>query len=157
MHIRHLHPTDIEMILPVMNQWWGGREMTHLLPRYLFDHFHNTSYVIEYNNRLVGFIIGFLSQTEQQTAYIHLVGVDPAHRRKGIAQELYDKFFLQMNTCGIKEVRCITSPINKKSISYHTALGFNIVPGDKSLDGVPVHSNYDGKGNERVLFRKALF
>jgi hypothetical protein len=56
----------------------------------------------------------------------------------------------------VKKVRCITSLVNKKSIAYHTNLGFRIVQGDKLIDDIPVHTNYDGKGNERVLFVKNL-
>lgn len=33
-------------------------------------------------------------------------------------------------------VRCVTSPVNKTSIAYHTRLGFNIEEGDKLIDGI---------------------
>lgn len=154
--IRHLKSEDCKQILHLMNDWWDAREMTHLLPRFLFDHFQNTSYVVEKGGNIVGFLIGFFSQSDNEEAYIHLSGVHPSHRREGIGSLLYDRFLNDVHEHGMKRVRCITSPINKKSIAYHLNAGFHIVHGDSFVDDIPVHTNYDGKGNERVLFVKEL-
>ncbi len=154
MKIRKLKAEDCQRILPVMNEWWGGREMTHLLPRFLFDNFCDTSYVIEKDGIIIGFLIGFLSQSNKEEAYIHLVGVNPNNRGEGVGSSLYNQFFTTVKGYSVEKVRCITSPVNKNSIAYHTHLGFNIVEGDKLVDDIPVHTNYDGKGNERVLFVK---
>ncbi|WP_431803478.1 GNAT family N-acetyltransferase [Halobacillus andaensis] len=156
MNIRHLKGQDCQSILPVMNEWWGGREMTYLLPRFLFDNFQDTSYVVERDGNITGFLIGFLSQTDKDEAYIHLVGVHPDNRREGIGSTLYENFFNEVSHYGVKRVRCITNPVNKNSINYHTKAGFRMVEGDKWIDDIPVHKNYDGKGNDRVLFIKNL-
>lgn len=49
-------------------------------------------------------------------------------------------------------IRCVTSPVNKVSIAYHTKMGFEIEKGDKKMDGVEVNTNYDGVNQDRVLF-----
>ncbi|MRG86013.1 GNAT family N-acetyltransferase [Salinibacillus xinjiangensis] len=156
MKIRQLKVEDCQRILPIMNDWWGGREMTHLLPRFLFDNFYDTSFVIEKDDNIIGFLIGFLSQSNKEEAYIHLVGVNPKNRREGVGSTLYNQFFTTVKKSKVKRVRCITSPVNKNSIDYHTNIGFSIVEGDKLVDEIPVHTNYDGKGNERVLFVKSI-
>ncbi|GAA1595344.1 hypothetical protein GCM10009693_04090 [Leucobacter chromiireducens subsp. chromiireducens] len=46
--------------------------------------------------------------------------------------------------------------MNAASIAFHTRLGFDIVPGDRLATGIPVHSDYDGPGKDRVCFRKRL-
>jgi hypothetical protein len=46
--------------------------------------------------------------------------------------------------------------VNKGSIAFHQRMGFAIEPGDTELDGVSVHTNYDGMGENRVLFVKHL-
>ncbi|TFB13592.1 GNAT family N-acetyltransferase [Filobacillus milosensis] len=156
MNMRQLKVEDCQRIIPVMNEWWGGREMTHLLPRFLFDNFNDTSFVIEKNDNIIGFLIGFLSQSNKEEAYIHLVGVNPNNRREGVGSALYNEFFKIVKKSNVKRVRCITSPVNKNSIYYHTNIGFSIVEGDKLVDNIPVHTNYDCKGNERVLFVKNI-
>ncbi len=69
---------------------------------------------------------------------------------------MYTHFFNQAIRDGINIVTCITSPVNRTSIAYHKKLGFELVNGDKEVDGVPVQTDYDGVGKDRVLFLKRL-
>lgn len=154
MLIRNIKSEDFDKITPILRDWWGGRDMS--LPRLFFDHFQNTSFVMEDNNKIIGFLIGFLSQSKQQEAYIHFVGVDPNFRNRKIANKLYNFFIEEVRKKGVNKLTCITSIVNKKSIAFHTRIGFDIVPGDKVIDGISVHSNYDLKGESRVLFVKQL-
>src|SRR5579864_859643 len=65
-------------------------------------------------------------------------------------------FLYTVGGLGCKIVRCITSPVNKNSIAFHTRMGFKIehVAGD--CDGVPCTPNYELNGENRVLFVKVL-
>lgn len=130
--------------------------MVALLPRLFFQHFNDTSWVKEDDGEMVGFLVGFRSQSYDDTGYIHFVGVHPSYRSKGLGGQLYQQFFQAMRDNGRHIVEAITSPINRGSIAFHTRLGFTIVPGDGFLDAVPVHRNYDGRGGDRVIFRKVL-
>ncbi len=105
---------------------------------------------------IIGFLIGFFSQTHQDEAYIHAVGIAPEFRGRGIGKLLYQHFYKCVEKKNVKKVRCITSALNTNSIAYHQKLGFTLVEGDKIINGLPVHKNYDGKGNDRVLFLKYL-
>jgi hypothetical protein len=35
-------------------------------------------------------------------------------------------------------------------------MGFAMEPSERSIEGIPVAENYDGKGEDRVLFYKTL-
>lgn len=161
--VRHPTAADHPRVLAVMDTWWndfggaaGSQQRAGLVPRLFFQHFTDTSYLVEDHGRLVAFLIGFRSQSHPQTVYIHFVGVDPAARRTGIAAELYQQFFTQARARGANTVRCITSPANTTSIAFHTGLGFTIEPGDTVVDGVPVQCDYDGPGLDRVSFYRSL-
>ena len=91
--IRNAEPSDYERVSPLVDDWWGGRQMRALLPRLFFEHFRETSFVAEEDGELVGFLNGFLSQTFPDEAYIHFVGVRPDRRGSGLARELYERFF----------------------------------------------------------------
>jgi L-amino acid N-acyltransferase YncA len=84
------------------------------------------------------------------------VGVHPDHRSRGVGKVLYEIFFQTVHSLGCCKVRCVTSPVNKGSITYHTKMGFKIEQGTKEADGVSVHENYDGRDQDRVLFVKEL-
>jgi len=131
--IRNAEPSDYERVSPLVDDWWGGRQMGALLPRLFFEHFRQTSFVAEEDGELVGFLNGFLSQSFGDEAYIHFVGVRPDRRGSGLARELYERFFAVARAHGRTLVRCVTSPVNEGSIAFHRALGFDVERGDEYL------------------------
>ena len=118
-----------------------------MLPKLFFLHFEGTSFVAEDDGMLVAFLIGFLSQTDPDEAYIHFVGVAPEQRGSGIGRELYERFFSVVAEQGCTLVRCVTSPVNEGSVAFHESLGF-------AAEGVV--RDYDGPGEDRVLLVKQL-
>jgi GNAT superfamily N-acetyltransferase len=154
--IRNVEPSDYQPIISELNEWWGGRHMSDMLPKLFFVHFCNTSFVAEREGKIVGFLIGFLSQTFPDQAYIHFAGVHPDHRRKGLAGKLYRHFFETAQRHSCRSVHSITSPVNKLSIAFHLRMGFRIETGNILMEGISVAENYDGYGNDRVLFIKQL-
>lgn len=156
MHVRHPTPSDYDVIIAVLNDWWGGRQMADMLPRLFFVHFRDTSFVAEEDGAVVGFLAGFVSQTNDDEAYIHFAGVHPHHRGRGIGRALYERFFDAAKANGRTVIRCVTSPINTESVSFHQHMGFSIVPGDTTIGGAEVHRAYDGPGEDRVVFVRRL-
>lgn len=146
--IRHVQPSDYGRVIQHVNEWWGGREMAPMLPRLFFIHFESTSFVADREDgTLAGFLIGFLSQTDDDAAYVHFVGVAPAERGSGLGRELYERFFAAAREGGRTVVRCVTSPQNSASLAFHDALGFE-------QEGIA--EDYDGAGNSRVLLARRL-
>jgi ribosomal protein S18 acetylase RimI-like enzyme len=156
MEIRTVKGTDYYVISLLINEWWGGRNMSDMLPKLFFDHFTNSSFIAEQDRKIVGFLIGFLSQSRSEEAYIHFVGVHPEYRKHHIGKHLYNHFFNVVKQNGRSIVRCVTSPVNKDSIAYHTKMGFEIENGDKKIDDVSINTGYDGPNQDRVLFVKHL-
>ncbi|MDQ0271591.1 GNAT family N-acetyltransferase [Cytobacillus purgationiresistens] len=156
MNLRLVRPEDYYEISRLINDWWGGRKMSDMLPKLFFDHFNDTSYIVEKDEVIIGFLIGFVSQTKPNEAYIHFVGVHPEYRKNQVGKKLYHTFFENVKRRSVKIVRAVTSPVNKTSIAYHTRMGFEVEQGDRTADGVSVFSNYDGLGQDRVLFLKIL-
>ena len=156
MQIRNLSPTDFFPIQNVVDEWWGGRSMRDSIPRLFFNHFANTSFVVEEEGVLLGFLIGFLSPSKADEAYIHFVGVNPAARQQGIGRLLYQRFFEIARQNNRTTVCCITSPVNKLSVAFHKAMGFSLHPGDAQEDGIPYCLDYDGLGKHRVVFVKEI-
>ena len=99
---------------------------------------------------------GFVSSARPDEAYIHFVGVRPDRRGEGHARALYERFFALAGERGCRRVGCITAPINEGSIAFHRSMGFNVVPGDADVGGTSVHMSYDGPGEDRIVFRRAL-
>ncbi|WP_261305943.1 GNAT family N-acetyltransferase [Paenibacillus andongensis] len=156
MNVRHVLESDYIPVISVINDWWGGRHMVDMLPKLFFQHFQDTSFVAEKDGLIIGFLVGFVSQTFPTVAYVHFIGTHPDCRKDGVAKNLYQMFFKKAREKGCKVVRCVTSPVNKTSIAFHTRMGFLIEEATGEVDGVPVTVNYDGIGQDRVLFVKEL-
>ena len=156
MHIRSAEPADYGPIIAVVDEWWGGRQMRDMLPKLFFVHFRDTSFVAVEEGEAIAFLVGFCSQAYADEAYIHFVGVHPAHRRRGLGEALYDRFFEAARGRGRTLVRCVTSPVNAGSIAFHRRMGFDIEPGEPGPGGVEVARDYDGRGGDRVLFFRRI-
>jgi ribosomal protein S18 acetylase RimI-like enzyme len=156
MRVRHLEEADHDALIAVIDDWWGGRRMTPMLPRLFFIHFRDASYAADSHGMTVGFLVGFVSQTYRDTAYVHFIGVHPDHRRRGIARLLYTTFFDTVRRHGCRTVRCGTSPVNTASIAFHTTLGFEIERVTGQHDGVPCTLGYELDGKPRVLFVRSV-
>ncbi|MGY4097977.1 N-acetyltransferase family protein [Nocardia sp. R16R-3T] len=152
--IRAARADDYDAIVIVIDEWWGRSVLPHL-PRLFLDHFHRTSLVAELPGAgwreptewLAGFLIGFLSPSESDEAYIHFVGVDPQSRKTGLARELYERFFAIARANNRHVVKAITSPGNDASIGFHRHLGFTVTG--------PVR-NYNGPGHHMVTFERTI-
>lgn len=142
-------------VIGALERWWDHQaaearraQRAALVPRLFFQHFTDTSIVIsDDQNRLVGFLIGFLSQSRANEAYIHFVGVDPGYRGRGLGAELYERFFAIVRMHQRCSVRAITSASNTGSQAFHRNMGFSISD--------PI-ANYDGQGGNHVIFHREL-
>lgn len=159
--LRYRRPeeSDHPRVVQAIPLWWGmppGVAPTGLLPRLFFQHFTDTSILVEgEDGRLAAFLIGFRSASRPQIAYIHFVGVSPEVQRQGVARDLYERFFAMMRERGCTQVDAITGPINRRSQSFHRALGFTL-GGDSDIAGVLAYRDYDGPGEHRVTFTRPL-
>ncbi|MDY6793098.1 MAG: GNAT family N-acetyltransferase [Thermodesulfobacteriota bacterium] len=154
--IRNSAPSDHHRIISVLQEWWGGRDLTWMLPKLFLNHFCNTSFVMEKNDALIAFLIGFLSQSDTGEGYIHFAGVHPDYRGIGIGEYLYRQFYRVCKENKRDTIRACTSPVNKGSIEFHKKMGFQIEPGNSEVDGIPVTLDYNRPNDPKVLFKKKI-
>jgi GNAT superfamily N-acetyltransferase len=156
LRLRHTQPGDYGRVLEVMDDWWGGLPRSARLSHAFFSHFGPTSFVIETETELVGFLLGFLSRTRDDEAYIHFVGVHPDFRRLGLGRRLYERYFAAARMHGRAWVRSITAPGNQVSIDFHRSMGFVSESGDGIVEGVPARLDHAGTGGHRVVFQRRI-
>lgn len=154
-------PTEADYpgMVRVIDDWWGGRQMDHLLPRLWLQHFTGTSWLAETaDGRLAGFLVGFHSPDQPDVAYCRLIATNPNVRKRGVGRALYERFFEDARRAGRHQVRAITWPGNRASIDFHRSLGFEVEagPGSQNLYGTPARPGYDFDREDRAILVRNL-
>jgi ribosomal protein S18 acetylase RimI-like enzyme len=151
------HPTDGDHrpIARLVDEWFGGRRVRHLVVRSWFLHFASTSWVADDPaGRPVGFLIGYRSPDRPAEAVIQLVAVHPNLRRRGIGRLLVGTFRAELERAGVTSVSGLAWPGEPTAIAFFRAVGFRAEdgPGTRNLFGTPAVPDYDGEGEDRIVF-----
>lgn len=145
MIIRGINKGDFDYIVSVLDRWWGGPSGERAHPIFFYEH-GDMALIAEDNGEVLGFLLGLLAPTQPPTAYVHLVGIHPDHRRRGVGKDLYEHFAKRAKEAGARRIKAITTVGNEGSIRFHEALGF----------AVHEDPDYAGPGRSRVVFTKDL-
>ena len=85
---------DHARLVGQIDEWWGGRKV-HAAPAAAVVpalHGHVLGGRGRATDRLVGFVVGFVSPDRPGEAYVHMIGTSPNHRRRGLGRTLYERF-----------------------------------------------------------------
>lgn len=145
MQTRRITKDDYDQIVEVIDRWWGGPMSTFALPIFFYELGEN-ALIVEQDGRMVGFLLGFLVFKQPKTGYVHLVGIHPDYRRKGVARLLYQNFTERCRTLGCHQMKAITTPGNEGSLKFHEAMGWRA----EEID------DYAGPSRKRVVFTMDL-
>lgn len=143
---RPLNKGDFDKIVEVFDRWWGGPSSGFSPHPIFFYELGEHALVVEEESELVGFLLGFIAERPDRTGYVHLVGIHPDHRRKGVGRVLYEQFTEVCRSAGCLRMKAITTSANEGSQRFHEALGWSA----QEIE------DYAGPGRRRVVFTRAL-
>jgi len=152
--LRHPIEADQPRIVGLVDEWFGGQRVRHLVGRAWFRHFGSTSWVaLDSAGHPIGFLIGYRSPDRPAEAVVHLVGVDPNHRRRGLGRALVDAFLAGDGAAAVDTVTAVAWPGEPPAIAFFRALGFrpDDGPGSQNLYGTTAFPDYEGAGEDRVV------
>ncbi|MFO0755950.1 MAG: GNAT family N-acetyltransferase [Byssovorax sp.] len=144
METRPLTKADYDQIVQVIDRWWGGPTSALAHPMFFYE-LGALARVVESDGVLAGFLLGFRCP-DTEVGYVHLVGIHPDYRRKGVGKLLYAAFEADCAKIGCRSLKAITTLGNEGSVRFHQALGW---------DRAEVE-DYAGPGRLRIVFTKPL-
>jgi GNAT superfamily N-acetyltransferase len=144
METRPLTKTDYDEIVRVIDRWWGGPTSALAHPIFFYE-LGRLARVVEHEGTLVGFLFGFTCPDES-VGYVHLIGINPDFRRRGVARLLYTAFEEDCQKAGCQKLKAITTLGNEGSVRFHEALGWAMAEVE----------DYAGPGRARIVFTKEL-
>jgi GNAT superfamily N-acetyltransferase len=140
---RSITKGDFDQIVEVIDRWWGGPISTFAHPIFFYE-LGEHALVVEESKLMIGFLLGFVSPEPVRTGYVHLVGIHPDFRRRGVGRLLYATFIDSCRTAGCQRIKAITTLGNDGSRAFHLALGWD----EREVD------DYAGQGRKRLVFTK---
>jgi len=143
--IRGIRKSDYDYIVSVLDRWWGGPSGERAHPVYFYE-LGLDALIAEEDGDVVGFLLGFVTPAEPPVGYIHLVGIHPDYRRRGVGQALYERFTERCRAAGAHGLKAITTVGNEGSLRFHEALGFE----------VREVADYAGRNRARMVFERKL-
>jgi ribosomal protein S18 acetylase RimI-like enzyme len=156
--IRNATEHDFLTCFDIAHRAWPTFKERESIYHLFCKHFSDTSFIYEQESTISGFALGFLSQTQPNVWYVHLIAVDPDSQKHGIAGALYQHVFARAREIGRSKISCIVNPDNPASLKLHAKLGFVIdTSGDVIVDhGVVAARDYNGPGLHMVRFNKQI-
>jgi predicted GNAT superfamily acetyltransferase len=143
--LRAVGVADLRAILAELDDFWGAdRDMTFLHQALYVHEFGETSVLAERDGRILGYLLGFVSQ--DASGYIHAVAVRRKARGEGLARTMYARFEELVRSRGARRLKAITAPENEGSRAFHVALGF----------AVEEVEEYSPSSGARLVFARAL-
>lgn len=91
----------------------------------LSQFFNNTCFIAKNDDTIIGILLGFLSQTDNKTGFIHSIGISKKHRRKGIASNLINEFEKAIKKLDGNVISLTTELDNANAIQFYETHGFS--------------------------------
>ena len=142
MNTRPLVKADYDHIVRVIDEWWGGPTSALAHPIFFYE-LGELARVAEADGKMVGFLFGFPTG---DCGYVHMVGIHPEYRRRGVARALYASFEAECRARGCKRLKAINTLGNEGAVRFHEALGFR----------AETVEDYAGPNRARFVFSKEL-
>jgi GNAT superfamily N-acetyltransferase len=142
---RPLVKRDYDQIVQVIDRWWGGPTGSLAHPLFFYE-LGSMAKVVEHDGLLVGFLFGFIAPGPPRVGYVHLVGVHPDYRRRGVARILYQTFEEDCRAQGCVDLKGIMTTGNEGAIAFHKANGWQATHVE----------DYAGPARPRVVLQKTL-
>jgi GNAT superfamily N-acetyltransferase len=144
---RRITKQDFDQIVQVIDQWWGGPISASAHPIFFYE-LGDHALVVEQGSVMIGFLLGFIASSTDgsKTGYVHLVGIHPDYRRRGVGRLLYNRFVEECVAAKCVRMKAITTPGYEGSIRFHLAQGWNAAEVD----------DYAGPDRKRIVFTKSL-
>lgn len=126
----------------------------------MFRYFGNSCLVAEFNDKIVGFVMGFRSQVDNEKFFLWQIGVFSYHRGQEIGKMLLDEFEKAGKNLGCKRVEVTVDPNNPASQKLFEKAGY-LNASSKEGDIVKVTEkiavkDYYRPGGHFILYEKKL-
>ena len=126
----------------------------------MLRYFHNTCFIAEDGDEIVGFLMGFISPVHESTYFLWQVGVSPTTQGKGVGKLLLKAAENTLKEMDIRRIEVTVDPENKPSLRLFKSLGYINISRQEgetvSVLGNLAVKDYYSPGRHFILFEKLI-
>ena len=126
----------------------------------MLRYFGNSCFVAEFNEEIVGFVMGFRSQVDDEKFFLWQIGVFSYHRGKEVGKMLLDEFEKAGKNLSCKRVEVTVDPENipsQKLFEKNGYLNISSREGDVvEVLGITAVKDYYKPGRHFILYEKKI-
>lgn len=126
----------------------------------ILRYFGNTCFLVEYESKIVGFLMGFISQVHEGTYFLWQIGIDPSMQGKGIGSYLLKNVENKLRERGCKRIEVTIDPENIPSSKLFERAGYNNISHKEGkiveVKGNIAVEDYYSPGRHFMLYEKYL-
>ncbi len=158
MLVRNAFPADFIQVANKSKEWADIVIERESVYHIFTEHFRSTSFIAEDRGEMIGYFLGFRSQSKPEEALIHLVQVAPRLRGNGVGRRMFSQFQASVKNMGCTKIITHSRPENNSCSRFYKAMGFDVVAGEDPIEvnGMPCVRDYNGPGKHRVVWVKNI-
>ncbi|PWB51845.1 MAG: hypothetical protein C3F06_09270 [Candidatus Methanoperedenaceae archaeon] len=126
----------------------------------ILRYFGDYCFIAEENEQIIGFVLGIVPQSFQDTYFLWDIGVAPSYRGKGIGKRLVREVENELGKKGFKRIELTIDPANLLSRKLFEKMGFKNISGrvGKTIEvqGYPAVKDYYKPGRHFMVFEKLI-
>ncbi|SFE68234.1 Acetyltransferase (GNAT) family protein, partial [Actinopolyspora alba] len=149
---RAIHAADVRLPRLLARGFWRGVSVARLRRRHPRALIYDSAQLCD----VLGAVIAFRSQDHPENLYIQDVITAPDHRRQGISTALLQAVRDTGRRFGCQRLYLTSEPDNTAAHDTWIHMGFVNVPGDHTVNGVEIISDYKGAGKHRAVYELRL-
>lgn len=158
MLVRNAFPADFIEVSCKSKEWADLVIERESIYHIMTEHFRNTCFIAEDRGEMIGYLLGFRSQSDPEEALVHLVHVAPRLRGNGIGRRMFNQFQASVKKLGCTRITTHSRPENNSCNRFYRAMGFETAAGENPVEvnGMPCVKDYNGPGKHRVVWVKNI-
>jgi phosphoribosylamine--glycine ligase len=127
----------------------------------LLRYFGNSCLVVHWRERIIGFVLGFISQTHTPVTYfLWQIGVAPYMQGSGLGKQMLEEVENIARTLGCHKMQLTVDPTNQPSQKLFEKNGYSNISTDEGVTvevlGNPAVKDYYKPGRHFMLFEKSI-
>jgi len=126
----------------------------------IIRYFGNSCFIAEFDNNIVGFIMGFSSQVNKKKFFVWQIGIFSKYRGKEVGKKLLDKIEMAAKELDCKIMELTVDPKNIPSYRFFEKNGYKNISINEGeiieVMGKTAVKNYYKPGGNFILFQKEL-